>query len=90
MQVIGPPSLQRQMLNLVHESHLGIVKCKQREVLHWPIMNFDIQATIKNYTKCTDFQRKQPSELLIPTETPGIPFMMVGQTSSILSPKPTR
>ena len=75
-----PPSLRRQMLNLVHESHLGIIKCKQRacEVLYWPAMNSDIEETVKNCTKCADFQRKQPSEPLIPTETPGLPFIMVG------------
>ena len=75
-----PSSLRRQMLNLVHESHLGIIKCKQRvrEVLYWPAMNSDIEETVKNCTKCTDFQRKQPSEPLIPTETPGLPFVMVG------------
>lgn len=68
------------MLNLVHESHLGIIKCKQcaREVLYWPAMNSNIEETVKNCTKCADFQRKQPSEPLIPTETPGLPFMMVG------------
>lgn len=68
------------MLNLVHESHLGIVKCKQRahEVLCWPAMNSDIEETVKNCTKCADFQRKQLSEPLIPTETPGLRFMMVG------------
>jgi len=41
-------------------------------------MNSDIEETVKNCTKCADFQRKQPAELLIPTETPGLPFMMVG------------
>ena len=80
MRIVVPPSLRRQMLNLVHESHLGIIKCKQRarEVLYWPAMNSDIEETVKNCTKCADFQRKQPSEPLIPTETPGLPFIMVG------------
>ena len=80
MRIIVPPSLRRQMLNLVHGSHLGIVKCKQRarEVLYWPAMNSDIEETVKNCTKCADFQRKQPANPLIPTETPRLPFMMVG------------
>ena len=80
MRIVVPPSLRRQMLNLVHESHLGIIKCKQRarEVLYWPAMNSDIDETVKNCTKCAVFQRKQPSEPLIPTETSGLPFMMVG------------
>ena len=41
-------------------------------------MNSDIEETVKKCTKCADFQRKQPSEPLIPTETPILPFMMVG------------
>ena len=75
-----PSSLRRQMLNLVHESHLGIIKCKQRarEVLYWPAMNSDIEETVKNCTKCADFQRKQSPESLIPTETFGLPLMIVG------------
>ena len=79
MGIVVPPSLGQQMLNLVHESHLGIIKCKQRarEVLHWPAMNSDIEETVENCTKCADFQRKLPSEPLIPTETPGLFFMMV-------------
>ena len=80
MRIILAPSLRRQMLNLVHESHLGIIKCKQRarEGLHWPAMNSGIEETVENCTKCAEFQRKQTSEPLIPTETPGLPFMMVG------------
>ena len=41
-------------------------------------MNSDIEETVKNCTKCAEFQRKLPSEPLIPTETLGLPFMMVG------------
>ena len=43
-------------------------------------MNTDIEETVtdcKNCTKCADFQRRQPYEPLRPTETPGLPFMMV-------------
>ena len=29
MQIVVPPTLRLRMLNLIHESHLGIVKCKQ-------------------------------------------------------------
>ena len=40
--------------------------------------NIEETLTVKNCTKCADFQRKHPSELLIPTETPEVPLMMVG------------
>ena len=68
------------MLNLVQESILGIIKCKQRalEVLYWPAMNSGNEEPVKNCTKCADFQRKQLSRLLSPTETPKLPFVMVG------------
>lgn len=79
MRIVVPPCLRRQMLNLVHESYLGVIKCKQgtREVLYWPAMNSNVE-TVKNYSKCGDFQRKQPSEPLLRTETPRLPFVMVG------------
>ena len=79
MRIVVPPSLRRQMSNLVHESYLGVTKCKQRarEVLYWPAMNSNIE-TVKNCSKCGDFQRKQPSEPLLRTETPRLPFVMVG------------
>ena len=41
-------------------------------------MNSDFEETVKNCTKCADFQRKQSSESLIPTETFGLPLMIVG------------
>ena len=68
------------MLNIVHESHLGIVKCKPLplEVAYWPAINSNIEEPIANCTMGADFQRKQPSEPLIPAETPGLSFMMVG------------
>jgi len=50
-------------------------------------MNSNIEETVKNCTKCADFQRKQPSEPLIPTETPGLPFMMVGTDLLDFEPK---
>ncbi|KAK0143702.1 hypothetical protein N1851_008363 [Merluccius polli] len=38
LRIVVPPTMQRRMLELIHQSHLGIVKSKQRarEVLYWP------------------------------------------------------
>ena len=30
MSIVIPPSMRKKFLNIIHESHLGIVKCKQR------------------------------------------------------------
>lgn len=44
MRIVIPPALRKDMLKVVHRSHLGIVKCKQRarEAMYWPGMNTDI------------------------------------------------
>ena len=80
MRILVPSSLQKRMLNIIHKSHLGIVKCKQRarEALYWPSMNADIEETVKNCRKCADFQRNLPSEPLMPTAPPDLPYLEVG------------
>ncbi|RXN02293.1 putative protein K02A2.6-like protein [Labeo rohita] len=63
-------------MQVVHQSHLGIVKSKQRacEVLYWPGMSAKIEEMIKNCSKCADFQNRLPRELFKPTETADLPF----------------
>jgi hypothetical protein len=80
LRIVVPPSLQKHMLSVIHGSHLGIVKCKQRarEVLYWPAMNADIEDTVKNCVKCADYQRQKPAEPLLPTVAPDYPFAEVG------------
>lgn len=41
MRIVIPPTLRSHMLSLIHQSHFGIIKCKQlaREVMYWPGMN---------------------------------------------------
>lgn len=80
LRIVIPPSLREQMLKLSHESHQGIVKCKQRarEVMYWPGMNSDIEAKIQNCSKCAEVQNQQVSEPLKPTPTPDLPYSVVG------------
>uniref|UniRef100_A0A8C5PPV9 Gypsy retrotransposon integrase-like protein 1 n=1 Tax=Leptobrachium leishanense TaxID=445787 RepID=A0A8C5PPV9_9ANUR len=74
--IVVPPSMQAHTLKLIHQSHLGIVKSKQRarEVLYWPGMSSVIEQMVKNCGKCADFQNKLPRQPLRPTETPSFPF----------------
>ncbi len=76
LRIVVPPSMHNDMLKLVHQSHLGIVKSKQRacEVLYWPGMSAEIEEMIKNCSKCADFQNRLPRQPLKPTETPELPF----------------
>ena len=41
MRIVVPPTMRPAMLEIIHETHLGTVKCKQRarEALHWPGMS---------------------------------------------------
>ncbi|KAL0153751.1 hypothetical protein M9458_050972 [Cirrhinus mrigala] len=74
--IVVPPTMREHMLKLIHQSHLGMVKSKQRarEVLCWPGMSAEIEEVIRNCSKCADFQNKLPRHPLKPTETPELPF----------------
>jgi hypothetical protein len=49
-KIVVPTSLQKEMLDKIHESHLGIVKCKSRarDVLFWIGMAQDIEERVKS------------------------------------------
>ncbi|XP_048237107.1 uncharacterized protein K02A2.6-like [Haliotis rufescens] len=80
LRIVVPPSLRSHMLLLIHESHLGMVKSKQRarEVMFWPGMNADIENIIRDCHKCAVFPNKQQSEPLMPTPPPDLPYQEVG------------
>ena len=68
------------MLKLIHKSHLGMIKCKQRgrKVMFWPNMNSDIENMIRDCSACAEYQNQQTAEPLKPTPTPDLPYSMVG------------
>ena len=45
--------------------------------MYWPRMNSDIEETVKNCTKCAQFQKAQQSEPLKGTVPPDLPFQEV-------------
>ena len=67
-QRIGiPKSLQPQTLNLIHESHFGIEKCKSRarKLVYWPSVNADIERIVKSCELCIKYQNNQQREHMI-------------------------
>ena len=52
MKIVIPTSMRPAMLALIHGTHLGIVKCKQRarEALYWPGMSAQIEDKVKDCT----------------------------------------
>lgn len=72
LHIVVPPTMRHCMLELIHQSHLGMVKSKQkaREVLYWPGMSADIEDMVRNCSKCGEFQNRLPRLPHKPTVTP--------------------
>lgn len=77
---IIPSSLHKQMLQKIHEGHLGEVKCKRRarEVMYWPRINQDISQTIASCELCCTYKPKQLAEPLMTHPVPHGPYYKVG------------
>ena len=56
-QLIVPASKRSSVLQLIHESHMGIKRCKARARLcvYRPRINDDIEKTVKSRTACNKF-----------------------------------
>ena len=53
-KLIVPETLQSVMLELIHETHLGIAKCKSsaRQVLFWPGMSSQTEEAVAACMVC--------------------------------------
>ena len=80
-KLIIPQTLRSEMLKLVHESHLGVVKCKTRarEFMYWPGMMSQIEDTVSKCNTCaihnSNRNRREP---MISSELPNRPSAKVG------------
>ena len=63
-RVIIPNAMYTSMLQVVHGSHLGIQKCKQRakDVLYWPGITTQIEDLVQNCAVCARYQRSNTKE----------------------------
>ena len=71
-RLVVPRSLQYEMLDILHQSHLGIVKLKSRarQVFFWPGMNAQIEDKVARCSVCQTTRKAQQSEPLISHEIP--------------------
>lgn len=78
-KVIVPNSLQKQMLNLIHEPHFGVVKSKlrARQNLYWPNLSKDIEKLVLNCKTCQTYRRSNQKEPLINYPIPIRPWQYV-------------
>ena len=71
-RLIVPHSWRKEMLDHIHESHQGIVKCMQRarDILFCPGMSSQIEAKVSKCSTCSQFHRAQPKEPMVIQELP--------------------
>ena len=83
-QVIIPEPLQEDILNQLHESHMGIEKTRRlaRQSVYWPGMNDDISQMIKRCGICQELQPSNHKEPLIPHEIPSTPWTKIAHLPS--------
>jgi hypothetical protein len=79
-RAVIPPSMRKDMLDRIHEGHLGSGKCKHRarRAVYWPNMNKEIETLVGNCTACLTFQKKQQKEPLQQQAKPHKPWHTVG------------
>ncbi|XP_048255340.1 uncharacterized protein K02A2.6-like [Haliotis rufescens] len=78
-KLVVPRALQAEMLQKIHEAHLGITKCKQRErdVLFWIGMNKHIEDFVSQCTICNE-KKSNTKEPLKSHDIPERPWAKVG------------
>ena len=78
-RIVIPESLRVDMLNRVHEGHLGIVKCRERvrSCIWWPGIGAQIQNVVQNCAHCQITRPKHHKEPLLPSELPTRPWMKI-------------
>ena len=72
--------LQKEMLKIVHQPHLGVEASKRRarEALFWPEMAKAIEQLVKSCSICNQNKPQQPSQPLKPHPTLSRPWQRIG------------
>ena len=79
-QIVIPPSMRKEMLQKIHEGHLGTTKCKDRarRLLYWPRMSHDITDLISKCNTCLRHRNKQIKEPVMDHEKGEYPWQKLG------------
>ena len=79
-RIVIPSSMRSEMLDIIHESHLGIEKSRSRarDILFWPRMSQDIEELISKCSVCQEHRNKNQKEPLLPHEVPNRPWSKLG------------
>ena len=78
--ILKGETVQNEMLKIIHASHMGIVKFKQRakDLVYWPGMSSQIEDVVSNCSICNTYRQSNTKELMIPHNVPIRPWSQVG------------
>ena len=79
-RIVVPFSLRKQILDRIHEGHMGVARCRERaaQSVWWPRIGKDIKSRVASCRHCLEKQPSQASEPLLPSTLPDRPFQKVG------------
>jgi len=75
-RLIVPTAKRSSILQLIHEGHLGVQKCKARARLcvYWPNINDEIDKIVKSCSVCNRYVNSNQKEPMIPHQLPDRPW----------------
>ena len=79
-RILVPRSMRKTILDKLHESHIGIVKTKERarKLVFWPGMSRDIEEYILKCKVCQKYQPNNQKEPMIPHQIPNRAWKKLG------------
>lgn len=79
-RLLIPKILRSEMLNRIHEGHLGIQRCQSlaRDSVYWPNINNDIHNVVSSCETCIKYRNSNATENLLSHDIVSIPWYKVG------------
>ncbi|CAH2093016.1 unnamed protein product [Euphydryas editha] len=74
--VIIPKSMRTEILNILHEGHMGIEKTKNlaRGLVFWPNIYHDIEMKVRQCETCMTYSTNKTKEILLSHDQPSLPW----------------
>nr|KAG5701731.1 hypothetical protein BaRGS_004333 [Batillaria attramentaria] len=79
-RIVIPHSLQKNVLDIIHQGHQGIAKCRERArtTVWWPRIGREIKDIVSSCRTCLQKRPSNQREPLKPSTPPERPFQRVG------------
>lgn len=79
-RIIIPKSMQKEILEKIHQGHLGMEKCRLRakSAVYWIGMYKDIEKLVSTCHICQKYRNSQQKEEMTPSDIPSRPWQTIG------------